>query len=347
FQQPIVRIPEWHMLAGISVTIALLLLGVFYLHSDSLRTRGRTLLAVVVYAAATTAVWVIYDYTRQYLTPTNVIVGALLILGMLGVIAVLFAEAHEWAEAHWIGAHDRLLQPNRISAVRPMKVSIHVPAYNEPPDMLIETLDALTRLDYPSYEVLVIDNNTKDEAVWRPVEAWCERAGPRFKFFHVSPLAGFKAGALNFALRNTAADAEVVAVIDSDYQVDAGWLRDLVPAFGDPKLAIVQAPQDYRDEYDNAFKAMCYAEYRGFFYIGMITRNERNAIIQHGTMTLVRRRVLDALRGWAEWCITEDAELGMRVFEAGYEATYLPRSYGRGVMPDTFVDYKKQRFRWA
>src|SRR5271154_85606 len=347
FQQPIVRIPEWHMLAGISVPIALRLLGVFYLHSDSLRTRGRTLLAVVVYAAATTAVWVIYDYTRQYLTPTNVIVGALLILGMLGVIAVLFAEAHEWAEAHWIGAHDRLLQPNRISAVRPMKVSIHVPAYNEPPDMLIETLDALTRLDYPSYEVLVIDNNTKDEAVWRPVEAWCERAGPRFKFYHVSPLAGFKAGALNFALRNTADDVEVIAVIDSDYQVEAGWLRDLVPAFGDPKLAIVQAPQDYRDEYDNLFKAMCYAEYRGFFYIGMITRNERNAIIQHGTMTLVRRRVLDALRGWAEWCITEDAELGMRVFEAGYEATYLPRSYGRGVMPDTFLDYKKQRFRWA
>ena len=47
----------------------------------------------------------------------------------------------------------------------------------------------------------------------------------------------------------------------------------------------------------------------------MVTRNERNAIIQHGTMTLVRREVLDEVGGWAEWCITEDAELGLRMFE--------------------------------
>src|ERR1700730_7754275 len=96
----------------------------------------------------------------------------------------------------------------------------------------------------------------------------------------------------------------------------------------------------------SAFKAMCYAEYRGFFHIGMITRNERNAIIQHGTMTMVRRNLLQTT-GWAEWCITEDAELGLRIFEAGYEATYVPTSYGRGLMPDTFIDFKKQRFRWA
>jgi cellulose synthase/poly-beta-1,6-N-acetylglucosamine synthase-like glycosyltransferase len=92
---------------------------------------------------------------------------------------------------------------------------------------------------------------------------------------------------------------------------------------------------------------MCYAEYRGFFFIGMITRNERNAIIEHGTMTLVRRQVLEEVGGWAEWCITEDAELGLRVFENGYEASYTATSYGRGLMPDTFVDYKKQRYRWA
>jgi hypothetical protein len=117
--------------------------------------------------------------------------------------------------------------------------------------------------------------------------------------------------------------------------------------FSAERIAIVQAPQDYRDGAQNGFKAMCHAEYRGFFHIGMVTRNERNAIIQHGTMTLVRHRVLAALGGWAEWSITEDAELGLRIFERGYEATYIPHSYGRGLMPDTFVDFKKQRFRWA
>lgn len=48
-------------------------------------------------------------------------------------------------------------------------VSIHVPAYNEPPDMLIETVQALEALDYPHYEIVVIDNNTDAPEVWQPV----------------------------------------------------------------------------------------------------------------------------------------------------------------------------------
>jgi exo-beta-1,3-glucanase (GH17 family)/cellulose synthase/poly-beta-1,6-N-acetylglucosamine synthase-like glycosyltransferase len=347
FTAPIVRVPEWHILAAVSVAVALLVLGILYLNSSALRNRGRSFLAVVVYAATTLTVWVCYDFTQQYMTVQSVIAGVLLLLGMLGVMLVLLAEAHEWAEAHWVAYRRRLGGAQPAGSAPPPKVSIHVPAYNEPPAMLIETLDALARLDYPDYEVLVIDNNTPDEAVWRPVGAHCAKLGERFRFFHVAPLAGFKAGALNYALARTAAEAEIVAVIDSDYVVDAGWLRDLTPAFQDPRIALVQAPQDYRDGGESAFKAMCYAEYRGFFHIGMITRNERNAIIQHGTMTMVRRSRLVALGGWAEWCITEDAELGLRIFEAGYDARYVPVNYGRGLMPDTFIDFKKQRFRWA
>jgi cellulose synthase/poly-beta-1,6-N-acetylglucosamine synthase-like glycosyltransferase len=213
--------------------------------------------------------------------------------------------------------------------------------------MVIETLNALAALDYPRFEVLVVDNNTKDPGVWQPVRAHCQKLGSRFRFFHVDPLSGFKAGALNFALARTRPDARIIAVIDSDYTVSENWLKDLVPQFKDPDVGIVQAPQDYRDSAGNIFKAMCYAEYRGFFFIGMITRNERNAIIQHGTMTLIRREVLQDLGGWAEWCITEDAELGLRIFEKGYSACYIAKSYGRGLMPDTFGDYKKQRYRWA
>ena len=56
--------------------------------------------------------------------------------------------------------------------------------------------------------------------------------------------------------------------------------------------------------------------------------------------------MLEEVGGWSEWCITEDAELGLRIFERGYEASYLPRTLGRGLMPDTFVDYKKQRFKF-
>jgi cellulose synthase/poly-beta-1,6-N-acetylglucosamine synthase-like glycosyltransferase len=48
-------------------------------------------------------------------------------------------------------------------------------------------------------------------------------------------LKGFKAGALNFALARTDNAAEIVAVIDSDYQVESNWLSELTGAFTNPK----------------------------------------------------------------------------------------------------------------
>ena len=343
---PIIEIPEWRTLAAISVAIAVITFALLLIDSRTLRKRGRSFLGIIAFSAATAGVWIVYSYTRQYITVTTGLVGLLMIIGMIGVVVVLLTEAHEWAEASWADRRRPFTQVSVPDKDLPM-VSVHVPAYNEPPEMLMETLNALAQLDYPCFEVLIIDNNTKDPSVWQPIEAYCIELGDRFRFFHVNPLAGFKAGALNFALAKTAPDAVVVAVIDSDYIVESNWLRDLASQFVKPSIAIVQAPQDYRDDGENMFKAMCYAEYRGFFHIGMVTRNERNAIIQHGTMTMVRKSTLAEVNGWAEWCITEDAELGLKIFEKGYEAAYTATSYGQGVMPDTFIDFKKQRFRWA
>jgi cellulose synthase/poly-beta-1,6-N-acetylglucosamine synthase-like glycosyltransferase len=211
----------------------------------------------------------------------------------------------------------------------------------------METLDALARLEYPNFEVIVLDNNTPDEATWRPVAAHCAALGARFRFYHFDGVKGFKAGALNRALELTDPDAEFIAVIDSDYQVAPHWLARAVPVFADASVALVQAPQDYRDGSESAFKEMCFEEYRGFFHIGMVERDEHNAIIQHGTMCIVRRSALKAVRGWSEWCITEDTELGLKLFERGWRAVYLPESLGRGVMPDTYAAYKDQRYRWV
>src|SRR6185295_4652740 len=57
------------------------------------------------------------------------------------------------------------------------KVSIHVPAYREPPEMLKATLDAVAALDYPNFECVVVINNTPDPAFWQPVEAHCRALG--------------------------------------------------------------------------------------------------------------------------------------------------------------------------
>lgn len=346
FEGPVVAIPQWRALAVASVVLAMIALTVLLIDGSALRQRGRTFLTFITFLCGSVLVWIAYDYSQQYSTWFSLTVGVLLALGALGVFIVLLTEAHELAEAVWIHKRRREFLPVQgDSAYRP-KVSIHVPCYNEPPEMVKQTLDALAALDYPDYEVLVIDNNTKDPAVWEPLKAHCERLGERFRFFHVAPLAGFKGGALNYLIPHTAKDAEVIAVIDSDYCVDRNWLKHMVPHFADPKIAVVQSPQDYRDQHESAFKKLCYSEYKGFFHIGMVTRNDRDAIIQHGTMTMTRRSVLEEL-GWAEWCICEDAELGLRVFEKGLSAAYAHNSYGKGLMPDTFIDFKKQRFRWA
>ncbi|QLF92271.1 glycosyltransferase [Pseudomonas sp. ABC1] len=343
---PVVEIPQWRLLASASGVLALLALALLMIDGSALRQRGRTFLTIVAFLVATMLVWIAYDFSQQYADWFSITVGVLLALGALGVMIVLLTEAHELAETVWKRQRQRPFLPvTGDSDYRP-KVSVHVPCYNEPPDMVIQTLDALSRLDYADFEVLVIDNNTRDPAVWEPLQAHCEKLGPRFRFFHVAPLAGFKGGALNYALQHTAEDAEIIAVIDSDYCVAPEWLKQMTPHFADPRIAVVQSPQDYRDERESLFKKLCYCEYKGFFHIGMVTRNDRDAIIQHGTMTMTRRSVLSELK-WAEWCITEDAELGLRIFEKGLSAAYSEHSFGKGLMPDTFIDFKKQRFRWA
>ncbi|MCU0837719.1 MAG: glycosyltransferase [Rhodospirillales bacterium] len=289
-----------------------------------------------------------YPFENYMMVSTSLMWGTGFVLVCLLTVITL-TKVHEIAEVS-LGRRPRRLFDH---AQRPMvcarapKVSIHIPAYREPPAMLIETLNSMAALDYPDFEVLVIINNTPEPGYSQPVAQRCAELGPRFKFLDIT-CSGFKAGALNVALtEHTAADAEIIAVVDADYVVERNWLSDLVPLFADPKMALVQAPQDHRDGHESPLKAMMDAEYAGFFDIGMVQRNEDNAIIAHGTMLLVRRSALEAVGSWSTDTICEDTELGLRLFEAGYAAQYTTRRYGRGLLPDTFQAFKTQRFRWA
>jgi cellulose synthase/poly-beta-1,6-N-acetylglucosamine synthase-like glycosyltransferase/exo-beta-1,3-glucanase (GH17 family) len=227
------------------------------------------------------------------------------------------------------------------------KVSIHIPAYYEPVDMLMQTLDAVSRLDYPNFECIVIINNTPDPAFWQPIQDHCRLLGEHFKFINAEKVKGFKAGALRIAMDRTAADAEIIGIIDADYVVEPDWLKDLVPVFADPRVGIVQAPQEHRDEDRSVMHYMMNGEYAGFFDIGMVQRNEENAIIVHGTMCLIRRTAMDMAGGWAGDTICEDTDLGLAIIEHGWLTYYTNHRYGRGLLPDTYEAFRKQRHRWA
>lgn len=143
-----------------------------------------------------------------------------------------------------------VLLPRRIPEARELtsfpKVSIHIPTYNEPPEVVIKNLEAIRRLDYPDYEVIVLDNNTADKSVWEPVQAYCEQTGlPGLKFYHLDQVKGYKAGALDECLKRTSPDAAFILVVDADYQVDPLLLRKALAYFHSENTGLVQFPQAY------------------------------------------------------------------------------------------------------
>jgi cellulose synthase/poly-beta-1,6-N-acetylglucosamine synthase-like glycosyltransferase len=226
-------------------------------------------------------------------------------------------------------------------------VVLQVPTYNEPVQVVGQTLVSLDKLDYPRLLVQVVDNNTEDPAVWRPLEQICHDLGIRFTFLHLENWPGYKAGALNEATRRLPPEAEVVGIVDADYAVDSQWLRAVAGYFADPRVAFVQTPQHYRDWRDDRYLRGLFYSYKYFFDLTMPARAHRNAIIFAGTMGLIRRSTLEEIGGWNPDTVTEDAEASLRMLGAGYTGIYVPTPYGEGLMPLTFDGLKKQRFRWA
>ncbi|UKL13078.1 glycosyltransferase [Dissulfurimicrobium hydrothermale] len=347
-QGDILENPLWPMEAGLAFALAIFPILWFFIHFKEIRPLGQAVFAFLIQAAASLMAWTAFVPIVDDLPLFSEIMWGVLLPAQFGLLMVVLINGFEMTEMIWKpNLRRRFLSYNGSNDRYWPMVSLHVAVCNEPPDMVIQMLNSLARLDYPIYEVLVIDNNTYDARLWEPVKKHCKHLGRRFKFFHLGRWPGYKAGALNFALTRTDPKAEIIGVVDSDYIVQPNWLRSLVPHFDRPSVGFVQAPQDQRGWEGNLFKEMCNWEYNGFFHIGMVHRNERNAIIQHGTMTLIRKKVIDKIGKWSEWCICEDAEFGMRLLHAGYESVYVNECFGRGLTPDTFAGYKGQRFRWV
>jgi cellulose synthase/poly-beta-1,6-N-acetylglucosamine synthase-like glycosyltransferase/exo-beta-1,3-glucanase (GH17 family) len=343
---PIVDADYWKT-ATLAVLVGFLL-SITILALPGATASQATLLAAADHLIGHWCASVLVYWQGHYLVHGEVITFAvaLPLLGLLGPI--VRSRLNEMATVALGREPTRLLSASLPAPAAYMpKVSIHIPAYREPPDMLLRTIDSVAQLDYPNFECVVVINNTPDPAFWRPIEKRCRDLGPRFKFVCVQNLKGFKAAALRLAMAETAGDAEIIGIIDADYVVDPAWLSDLVPGFSDPEVGLIQAPQDHRDGGRSELHAAMNAEYAGFFDIGMVERNEVNAIIVHGTMCLIRRTALAAAGGWSSDTICEDSDLGLTIMELGWRAHYTNRRYGWGLLPQDYLAFKTQRARWA
>ena len=224
-------------------------------------------------------------------------------------------------------------------------ISIQVPCYNEPPELLRATLRSLANLNYEQYEVIVLDNNTADPKVYEPVRRFCAHLGERFRFFHYDNVKGFKAGALNIAHTLTDPRTEFILVIDADYVLDPDLIQGALPHFSRPEIGLVQFPQAYLNT--NNENAGLQAEYEHFFGVYMNQANRCGCVLATGTVSFIRKTALEAAGLWSGKSITEDVELGLNIREAGYEGVYVPAPLGRGLMPTDLTDLSVQRERWV
>ena len=267
-------------------------------------------------------------------------------------ICVGLSGAHLWSTLQVLFDPRQTLpafDPHPVSggdavADRP-SVSIHVPVYNEPPAVVTQTLLSLARLDYLGVEVLVLDNNTPEAATYLPVQRLCAQLGPRFRFFHFDGVTGAKAGALNLCLQLMDPDAQLVAIVDADYQVEPHFLRSAAAHLQSSAIGFVQFPQAYRGADRHGREVAC--ELNDYFSAFAKRANTTRSMLLTGTLSVIRADVLRKAGGWTSRTITEDAELGARLFLDGINGVFVDEKVGTGLLPVSIQGLHVQRARWV
>lgn len=231
-------------------------------------------------------------------------------------------------------------------AYRPV-FSVHVATHNEPPDLVIATLAALAAQTWPhsDYEVIVMDNNTADPALWHPVSDACRELGSGFRFLHRTGVKGAKAGALNIAMDERRPDATHIVTVDADYVVKPGFLEMAAAALNRTDADYIQFPQAYRGALD--LVGGIDAELEEYFRTHARMADGAEAVLLTGTLCVISTEALLAVGGWSDRTITEDAELGVRLCGSAYTGRYISEEVGTGLLPLSLRDLQQQRYRWA
>jgi cellulose synthase/poly-beta-1,6-N-acetylglucosamine synthase-like glycosyltransferase len=132
--------------------------------------------------------------------------------------------------ARGLGWSGRCAVRRPLPATAP-RATVVVPTCNRP-DVLRRTIEALVSLDYPDYELLVVDNTPHLPATAGVVAGYAASDG------RVRYLAERRRGVAHARNRGLAeARGEIVAFADDDVLVDHGWLRALAAGFVDDQVA--------------------------------------------------------------------------------------------------------------
>ena len=220
-------------------------------------------------------------------------------------------------------------------------ISLMVPCYNEG-DNLDESIPHLLQLRYPNYELIFINDGSKDNT-GEIIDRW---AAKEKKITALHQENQGKASALNHGL--TIAKGKYVACIDGDAVLDYYALDYMVQALEkDPKYAASTGNPRVRNR-STILGRLQVSEFSAI--IGLIKRAQGlmgTIFTVSGVCCLFRKDVMEEIGGWSTNMITEDIDISWKIQIAGYNIMYEPRALCWVLMPESMKGLYKQRLRWA
>ena len=216
------------------------------------------------------------------------------------------------------------------------KVSVVIPAYNEE-STIAKTLRSIIRTRYPDFEVLVVDDGSKDKTL-----SIAKRfAGQKVKVLHKKN--GGKASALNFGIRR--AKGKIIFTMDADTTVDPGSMKKMVRFFKDPEVMSV-TPAMVTEHPRTIVQRVQYTEYAMGLFLRKAFAALRSIYIAPGAFSAYRKAFFDKYGLYDEHNITEDLEMGLRIQYLGFHTENCPEAPAYTAAPATFRELLLQRRRW-
>ncbi|HUX91228.1 MAG TPA: glycosyltransferase [Gallionellaceae bacterium] len=221
-------------------------------------------------------------------------------------------------------------------------ITIVVPAYNE--GRIIQTaIRSLLEIDYPHYEVLVVDDGSTDDTYERA----CEMINVTDKCIVtvLTKANAGKANALNTGMGH--AKGDFILNMDGDSKLSPNTLRDCIRHFDDPKIGAVAGNVKVVNR-DNAITRVQALEYvEGLALLRKAQSYARMVNIIPGPLGMFRKSALRQVRGYDDDTFAEDCDLTLKLLFEGWHIIYEPRAIAWVETPSHMIDLLKQRYRWT
>lgn len=221
-------------------------------------------------------------------------------------------------------------------------VTIVVPAYNE--GVVIQpALRSLTELDYPNYEIIVIDDGSTDDTYEKALEI--ARSSTSVDIRVITKRNGGKAEALNTGM--TLARGEFVLNMDGDAKLSRNTIRVCIGHFDNPSVGAVAGSVKVinRENIWTNIQALEYVE--GLAMARKAQSFIRSVNIIPGPLGMFRKSVLLQCGGYDHDTFAEDCDLTLKILMHGWSIAYEPAAVAWVESPSRLLDLIKQRYRWT